>query len=499
MTLKNSSYLTRIRSANPIGSLVGPTHQGADHVLNIKGTRPRFGEPSVATLSIGGDDIDFPGILFNCIIETHISGGGPPFRSCADQRTYSWSKINDPSLVTNVSALIGQIVTKARQGQAGDKFKLYVTGYGQFFNNDTTLCNNVTFARKANPKPDGKAHQNMTQEIRQEFNRMSLGLNTAIQKAVAQHVQDGVMYIDIDSALTGHRFCEEGVNEPDQTNSNLWLWHYPYNQPDSISTTGVDYTSVFNAANAKVFGNASNSTSSAQYSSGKAVDDAFYNALDESQIDQLGGVNATGFWDGVVGSRTKVFHPQVAWHSWIQNAIVSQWKQDRDAGSTGANATTTSPSAASSSAALPPPRWSFTFQSYTANLQSGNFSYFILPGRYNGTFSSSKRSLEGREEILIDAPSDRPHYKRTFLERKSPSLEKRLPKEQPPQVPSATIGKRLDPPEPPQQLPNHPAEVKAHPFFQNPIPSPIQPTDSPYLPGLRLDPVRQRCDFARPF
>ena len=37
--------------------------QGARH---LKGDRPKFGEPTVATLTVGGDDIDFPGILFNC-------------------------------------------------------------------------------------------------------------------------------------------------------------------------------------------------------------------------------------------------------------------------------------------------------------------------------------------------------------------------------------------------------------------------------------------------
>lgn len=57
---------------------------------------------------------------------------------------------------------------------------------------------------------------------------------------------------------------------------------------------------------AKVFSNGSISTLNAQYSTKKAVDNAFYNAL------------------------AKVVYPQVAWHSWIQNAIITQWKQDTD-------------------------------------------------------------------------------------------------------------------------------------------------------------------------
>ena len=370
----------------------------------------------MATLTIGGDDIDFPGILFNCILESHIPGG-PAWRSCNDQRAYTWGKINDPSLVDNISELIGNIVTKARQGQAGDKFKLYVTGYGQFFNSETTLCNDVTFARTANPKPDGGKHTMMTTELRTDFNKMSLGLNAAIQKAVARNAQNGVSYIDIDAPLTGHRFCEEGIQEPDQNNANLWLWHYPYNPPDDaeIGTTGPNYTSVIQAANAQVFGNRSISQLSQEYSNAREVDDAFYNAIDWNQVTQLGGVNQTGFWDSI-GWRTKVFHPQVPWHNWIESTIIDQWKQDRDIDSTGPSTIQTG-GPASSTPSTSPPRWSYTFHSYTANIQSGNFSFFVLPGRNKGNYGNSKRSLVERAVAPPPPPSppQTPGQVRPFL------------------------------------------------------------------------------------
>lgn len=375
----------------------------------------------MATLSIGGDDIDFPGILFNCIIETHLPSGGPPFRTCEDQQTYSWGLINDPALVTSISELIGKIVTKGQAGQAGDKFKLYVTGYGQFFNAATTLCNDVTFARTANPKPDGKPHNMMTTTLRTTFNDMSLGLNKAIQAAVA--LNTGVTYIDIDSALTGHRFCEEGINEPDQTNENLWLFHYPYNEPNpDVEITGTgqaisgpDYTSVLEAANTKVFGTSSISQLSAEYSNARAVDDAFYAAIDWTQAQAIGGINVTGFWDGTVGARAKLFHPQPPFHTWIQNTIVQKWVSDRDIDSTGATSTQPAAPAASTPAPVPPARWSYTFHSYTGNLQTGVFSFFVLPGKYNGSYSK-KRSLEQRAEAIDRIPSN-PHYRRSLVER----------------------------------------------------------------------------------
>ena len=210
-----------------------------------------------------------------------------------------------------------------------------MTGYGQFFNSDTTLCNDVTFARTANPNPDGKDHIKMTQELRKEFNQMSLGLNSAIQMAVAQHASDGVKYIDIDGALSGHRFCEDGINEPDQDNQNLWLWHYPYNKPSDNNAEGnggSDYQSVIDGANSQVFGDLSTADLSQKYDKGNAVNDAWFNAIDLNQIQ--GGADAAGFWDGEVGFRAKLFHPQVSWHQWIQNAIIDQWKNDRDIDST---------------------------------------------------------------------------------------------------------------------------------------------------------------------
>ena len=372
----------------------------------------------MATLSIGGDDIDFPGILFNCILETHLPTGGPPYRTCDDQRTHSWSLIRDLTLVSDISTLIGQIVTKGRAGQAGNNFKLYVTGYGQFFNSDTNACNDVTFARSANPTPDGKPHQMMTNAIRNEFNQMSLGLNAAIKTAVAQNSQNGVTYIDIDGALTGHRFCEEGINEPDQNNENLWLYHYPYNQPNLYAeigpSTGPDYTSLITDAKNKVYGASSISQLSAQYPDTRSIDDAFYNAIDVNAWQALsGGVDAAGLWDGVVGARAKLFHPQIPFHTWIQNAIVTQWKQDRDIDSNGVSSAP--PASSPTPAPAPPSRWSYTFHSYTGNLATGAFSFMVLPGIYNGDFGSSKRSLEDaleeREEAVARIPSH-PHFRR---------------------------------------------------------------------------------------
>ncbi|KUJ15589.1 esterase family protein [Mollisia scopiformis] len=214
--------------------------------------RPGSGKPTMGTLTVGGDDIDFPRILNNCIIEGFpwpLSLGFVS-RTCDEQRALSWSLIcqngnhdtpNDV-LVSKIDSLIKKIVQYGRS-VSGNNFRLYVTGYGQFFNDADPGCNTVTFARTANPVPDGKPHILMSTVLRQDFNLMSITLNAAIQSAVSQNSESNVKYIDIDASLgTGHRFCEPGVNEPDQDNPSLWFWHYPYGQKDESTNPTIHLT-----------------------------------------------------------------------------------------------------------------------------------------------------------------------------------------------------------------------------------------------------------------
>lgn len=137
----------------------------------------------MATLSVGANDIDFPGIIFNCILESHLPGG-PPKRTCDEQKEITWGLLVDPGLAEKISHTIKKVVDKGRKGPIGDKFKLYVTGFPQFFSLETDECDKVTFGRTANPKPDGQKHIELTGKVRKEYN------------------------------------------------DKLWLFHYPYNEPD---------------------------------------------------------------------------------------------------------------------------------------------------------------------------------------------------------------------------------------------------------------------------
>ena len=320
-TTNQPSYLYCMRSLNPVEEMP-QTHVAI-------APRPKFGNPQMATLAVGGDDIDFPGILFNCILETHIYGG-PPQRSCDDQKAHSWGLINSPDLVNNIDHLINSIVTKGRKGSIGNDFKLYVTGYGEFFNADDPGCNEVTFARTANPNPDGKDHVKLTTDLRKEFNDMSKALNTAIEAAVNRNLQNGVRFVDIqgNGALDGHRFCEPGVQEPDQQNDNLWFWHYPYNEPNNQNTD------LLQEASDSVTNGLSIEQLNSKYPETTDYTNAILDAIDFEKAQQVNGndVEAKGLWD-YIGFRTKVFHPQVSFHTHIKDLILAQYKQDQGTGS----------------------------------------------------------------------------------------------------------------------------------------------------------------------
>ncbi|OQO14037.1 hypothetical protein B0A48_00913 [Cryoendolithus antarcticus] len=283
------------------------------------GTRPRFGDaPSMATLSVGGNDINFPGIIFNCILDTSIPGGGIPKYTCDEQKKITWDKLIDPALADRIDGTIKKVLERGRKGPSGDKFKLYLTGFPQFFSAETDECDSVTFARTANPKPDGKEHTMMTQANRKEFNAMSIQLNKAIAEAASRHSSEGVKFVPIDDALDGHRFCEPGVKEPNQQNPKLWMWHYPYNEPENKELDNI-LQDAYNNMSASI-------DVAATY---PAFTD-FQNALFDA-IKPVGDPQGQGAQDVVwrpIGNRVKVFHPQVALHEVIRDKVLDTYIGD---------------------------------------------------------------------------------------------------------------------------------------------------------------------------
>ena len=283
-------------------------------------------------------------------------------RTCDQQRALTWSLIcqdgdyNTPSadLIKKVDSVIQKAVSFG-QGASGTGFRLYVTGYGQFFNDQDPGCDTVTFARTANPNDDHKTHNKMTTELRADFNAMSRTLNAAIQQAVRQNAIHNVKYIDIDGMLTGHRFCEAGVQEPDQERADTWFFHYPYKENNDANDSGIAYLNQVAEANANSLSWDPEKTLWVDYMN------AFWDKVDENGLNQALGDPAPSvdtakrqigdvppaddnavynFWSNTIGTRARMFHPQVAFHAAISSAILQQYEADTAPVSTAATVET---------------------------------------------------------------------------------------------------------------------------------------------------------------
>jgi len=128
---------------------------------------------------------------------------------------------------------------------SGPTFRLYVTGYASFWNDATTQCNEVSWSF-------WNQRQNrvfLTTQLRGQFNDLTTSLNGVIKAAVLNaNINDPgdnsqgsrIIYIDYDVQYEGHRFCEEGVIEPDAANPNTWF--FQINTPlEGSSGTATDY------------------------------------------------------------------------------------------------------------------------------------------------------------------------------------------------------------------------------------------------------------------
>jgi len=130
--------------------------------------------------------------------------------------------------------------------------------------------------------------------------------------------------------LDGHRFCEAGKNEPNQDNPDLWFWHYPYHASDS-DDTAIDAT--YQDAYNNVTSGLNAAAVASKWPTYTAFEDALYDVINMNQLTTEstsvpGEVGAQGPWDGVIGYRAKLFHPQVDYHSYIRDTVLHRMQVD---------------------------------------------------------------------------------------------------------------------------------------------------------------------------
>lgn len=160
-------------------------------------------------------------------------------------------KTSGDIITNNFPALIDSDLAAILKQVTNEGFKLYLTGYAQFFNPTTTQCNNVSF-NFWEEKPENQA--NLTTDLRNSMNGLTDSMNDQLSKAVdranAGDQRKPVVFVNYNDAFGGHRYCDVGLTEPDpgETQEERWFqenWLFKQNSvPFSGNAIAVDYQSA---------------------------------------------------------------------------------------------------------------------------------------------------------------------------------------------------------------------------------------------------------------
>lgn len=178
----------------------------------------------IATISIGGNDIGFYNILTACVLWV----GGYWAGDCDTEVAKANEILASSNLSTNITLALKEIIER----NGNDAFKVYMTGYVTFFNETTPLCESSSF-RIYSPHYDTthkeKGQPWLTTAVRIQLNDIVRSLNKMLS-----HIADSinayyansprVVFVDPNPAYAGHRWCEDGVREPDNDRLDTWLF-----------------------------------------------------------------------------------------------------------------------------------------------------------------------------------------------------------------------------------------------------------------------------------
>ena len=297
------------------------------------GIRPAWGEaPEFVTITMGGNDIGILNLIATCILSFKLWG-----LDCPGVIQYGHDTINSQKFKDDLTGLIQAVVDKGRGTSVGEGFKVFVVGYAQFFNQETTQCNNVDFKPVWNPLPA----QKLTIERRTAMNELALALNKALSDAVSGFKDKGVYWVDYDSDFDGHRFCDR--DEPTPNDPDTYFFNY-YTKDDPKSAIAQKVFEKLPAYQASV----TNSTAAAY-----KTDEDYINALGDA-------VQGDPQAESVLSDTVRMFHPTTLGHAKIRDVVLKALNGNGISTSAAPTASSTGSSTASSTASskatpTPPP------------------------------------------------------------------------------------------------------------------------------------------------
>ena len=169
----------------------------------------------IVTLSIGGNNVGFEAILDGCIFQFNASNSPNCTETIVAAKAVMSSAQFGNDWMNLTNAILGKLSNSASS-------KILVTGYTNFFAEDLSdQCDTVSFSYSSSNQPV------FTVLLREQLNELSQTLNWYLYFFVTEVNRKlgatKVVFVDYDEKYNGHRFCRQGVTEPDRNNLDTWF------------------------------------------------------------------------------------------------------------------------------------------------------------------------------------------------------------------------------------------------------------------------------------
>ena len=257
------------------------------------GIRPVWGSaPEFATITMGGNDLGILNLVLTCIYSIKVWG-----QDCDTIIENGFNTLKAPKFTDKAKEVIQKALDKSGGTRIGSKFRFFVTGYAQFFNQVRPQCNSVTFKRPWNKVVKAEY---LTIKRRTKMNELALALNAKLKEVVATFPSERVIWIDYDAAFEGHRFCDR--DEPNPNDPDTWFFNWD-DRDDRGNEALLNLLPAYKYLNSSIL--------APSFSS----DSDYIRALHEATADE---VTALGY----LSNHFRVFHPKPAGHSVIRAAVM---------------------------------------------------------------------------------------------------------------------------------------------------------------------------------
>ncbi|KAF2436779.1 hypothetical protein EJ08DRAFT_2596 [Tothia fuscella] len=181
--------------------------------------------PDFAFLMVGGNPGGFFSIIENCVYQQDRDKDyGPeypdPEGECYKALRRARQNIRSPWFINGIWNSVYAILDEPRI-RKNRRFRLVVVSYAGLFNHDDKRCDDWSFGIWSGKQPK------LTTKLRRDINGV-IDDGRSMYDRLINYIMFNpkVRFIDVNSALDGHRFCEnttEGSFE--SQNANSWLWN----------------------------------------------------------------------------------------------------------------------------------------------------------------------------------------------------------------------------------------------------------------------------------